>query len=660
MEYILFSSILLFLPGLAITYLFRIENYRFLISFSLSYSLFVFLFKSLSFIGQDAEAFSYVYIFLVSLVLLLAVLKYFRIRKTGTDICDIKCSGCIDYSRYLPLFIVISVALYFLWVGAYLEIPADIFRHLEFIQAASRNIMLSEQTNIPVIWMLGANGKFWHYLYSFLASWSDLSLQDAILPASFFNVTVFLLGIFCFSQVVFRNMQNSTRILMLTSLVTVLFTFLHFGINIFAFVRYYALAPVILNFILYFAVMAIVIDFFRNEEWEFRYLIVAAIIFSASIFIHLQEAMFLFLMFTIMSFYLFFQKHAESLKLLWLGKGFEIRLPALNFFRNKINFSFLLTQVAMVSLFLYSYLFLSRNSIDQGKIISLEYVIPFIKNLYILNPNYQFFNVVTVWGVFVIILFLLNIKSFRNNPYLMAGMLSPFFTVFNPFFTDLFLRHSLSMMLWRITFMLPLNFVAAYLFVDAIQYAWRGDLQKKVYGAVTVILLVVFLFPIQTTYFENNYSRIMTLKSVPVENTPQHWRDMIEFLDSLPDRKNIITDPVTGYMLSALTRHSSHRHKFHRRLGGYIEFNYEDYSSNPFDQYEGFLFIVNRRNGGMSETGRVARHWPEEILQLNNFYNSENMEDYISSNPDRFRLLWEKDKIRVYSLGLLRNKVRAK
>ena len=49
----------------------------------------------------------------------------------------------------------------------------------------------------------------------------------------------------------------------------------------------------------------------------------------------------------------------------------------------------------------------------------------------------------------------------------------------------------------------------------------------------------------------------------------------------------------------------------------------------------------------MSETGRVARHWPEGILQIENYY-SKKIEDYVSSNPDRFKLLWEKNEIRVY------------
>jgi hypothetical protein len=115
-------------------------------------------------------------------------------------------------------------------------------------------------------------------------------------------------------------------------------------------------------------------------------------------------------------------------------------------------------------------------------------------------------------------------------------------------------------------------------------------------------------------------------------------------------KKWVITDPVTGYMISALTRHYSPRKKFHRHWGGYVEMNYDDYSSHPFDRHKGKLFVINKRNGGESTTGRRARHWSEDILQLEKFYYSPKLENYISENPERFELLWEQDKIMVYRL----------
>lgn len=660
MGYILIALFMLFLPGLVITYLLNLDRYRYLLSFSISYSLFVFLLKSMPFFGFDAEAFKYIYFLSMFSIILLGILKYKRSKLIKGGGYAVKCHGCESYSKWPPVLIIIFVFVYFLMAGAYVELPSDVFQHLEYMQNMTRNILYSQETADPVVRYLGQNGKYWHYLYSLIAIWTGASLHESILPASIINVSIFLLGVFYFSLIVFKEMQPSPKLLMYTSLAAVFLTFLHFGVNVFSFVRYYALAPVILSFVLYFSVMAIVIDFYRENKWNFKYLLVAGIVFYSSLLIHRQEALFAILMVCIMSFYLFALKHIPNLKLLWQGQAKSIRIAPIKFLTDKVNISFLLTQIVMVSLFIYSYLSIPRHPINQPKVIPLENIFPFFKNLYILNPTYQFYYVVTLWGTAVIILFVLNIKKFTHNPYLMAGMLSPFFTIFNPFFTDLFLRHSWSLMMWRMSFLVPLHLVAAYLFICAIQYIWIGSYLKKAYGTVSIVILIALLFPFKSIFLENTYSRLLTLKPVPVENSPDHWGDLIDYLNTVDDKKRIITDPVTGYMLTALTDHVSARKKFHRRWGGFIKFNYDDYSSNPFDRYKGYLFIVNKRNGGMSETGRVARHWPEGILQIENYYYSEKMEDYISSNPDRFRLLWEKDRIRVYSIGLISKKMRAK
>ena len=91
-------------------------------------------------------------------------------------------------------------------------------------------------------------------------------------------------------------------------------------------------------------------------------------------------------------------------------------------------------------------------------------------------------------------------EYFRDNPYIMAGMFSPLFTIFNPFFVDLFLRHSHTVTLWRMSYLVPIHLIAAYLFVSAAQYIVKGSILKKAYGLITVLLLVIFLFPFKSTY----------------------------------------------------------------------------------------------------------------------------------------------------------------
>ncbi|MCK5359937.1 MAG: hypothetical protein KAJ95_04885, partial [Gammaproteobacteria bacterium] len=251
---------------------------------------------------------------------------------------------------------------------------------MEYMQESTRDILRSDRDATSFKMNLGQNGKYWFYLYSYIVLWGGTSLTSSMLAASIFNSVVFLLGVYWFSQVVFREMSTSLKGLISISIAAVFFTLFHFGINIFAFIRYYALAPAILNLVLYFSIMAIVIGFFRDKAWNTRYLLVAGVIFYASLHVHRQEAIFAVLMVCIMSFYLFVQKHAANVRMLWQGQAGSIQFSPVKFFSDKVNISFMLTQAMMVSMFIYSYLSISRHPINEPKVIPLDNIFPFFKN----------------------------------------------------------------------------------------------------------------------------------------------------------------------------------------------------------------------------------------------------------------------------------------
>ena len=311
MEFVLIALVLLFLPGLAITYLTGLGKYRYLLSFSLSYAVFVLMLKAVTLVGQDVQVFTYSYFLLIFSLCLLALIKFYRRTSSRGSDNEVKCYGCGSNTWFAPVSTILFILAYFFLVGAYVELPADILQHLETMQETTREIARSGRAGIPLLGHLGQNGKYWFYLYSFISSWGGLTPSDSILAASIFNTTVFLLGVYWFSQVVFREMDESLKALIFTSITAVFFTFFHFGVNIFAFIRYYALAPAILNYVLYFSVTAIVIDFYRDKDWNIKYPVVAGLIFYISLHIHRQEALFAVLMVCIMSFYLFAQKQGK-------------------------------------------------------------------------------------------------------------------------------------------------------------------------------------------------------------------------------------------------------------------------------------------------------------------------------------------------------------
>jgi hypothetical protein len=196
----------------------------------------------------------------------------------------------------------------------------------------------------------------------------------------------------------------------------------------------------------------------------------------------------------------------------------------------------------------------------------------------------------------------------------------------------------------------PIYFVAGFLLVEAYKMIRSGGVLRIGSALVTLALLIGLLFPISNTYINAPYSRFVTLKPVDPNTSPEQWQDLLDYLDTLPDKKYVITDPVTGYLISALTRHHSYRAKFHRAWGGYINFDLDDYSNHPFDHHAGKFLIINRRNGAMSETGRLGRHWPEMILQVDTYYKNDRLDEYIATQPARIEKLWDENRIQVYRI----------
>ncbi|MCG2658641.1 MAG: hypothetical protein L6437_00140 [Kiritimatiellae bacterium] len=76
----------------------------------------------------------------------------------------------------------------------------------------------------------------------------------------------------------------------------------------------------------------------------------------------------------------------------------------------------------------------------------------------------QFVQVVTWWGVFVYVLFLLYARNFRGQPFIWAGMLMPCLTVFNPLTLAILSRWIPDLnAIYRFNYMIPLPFVAVFL-----------------------------------------------------------------------------------------------------------------------------------------------------------------------------------------------------
>jgi len=67
------------------------------------------------------------------------------------------------------------------------------------------------------------------------------------------------------------------------------------------------------------------------------------------------------------------------------------------------------------------------------------------------------------------------------------------------------------------------------------------------------------------------------------------------------------------------------------------------------DRDRRWLLVVNLREGAPSRVGRLSGHWPENILTLRRYYAPRTV-NWVAGQPDRFRLIWERDQARVYEV----------
>ena len=528
------------------------------------------------------------------------------------------------------LFIVVA---YTIFTGPYLEVPGDPWWHI-----AKLNDVLAAFEQGQVQWadwaqLLYAPNLYGYFVPALATYVSGYALQATLPWLNLANTILISMGIFVFAQYVFKEMKLGALQSHFCAVLTVLFFVMHFGVNVFSFVRYYAFAPTLLNQIVYLAAIGLVIHFFKTFTW--RKELPAFILLSITAYlIHSQELLFIVIMsslIVVVEYY--YWRRSETLA----------RSSTL------ANVSFYSVLVAWAALWFYSYTELGRsNPLAYNTIIPLEKALPFVKNLYVLDPTHQFYQVVGVWGLFVLLLFaLLWIRSIKFPSYLVAGFLAPLLTVFNPFFVDLFLRHSFADVMWRVCYLIPLAFMGGYLLSTALIGASKSVTALfRIGNAAVALLLVGLLLPFSTTFFESKFSRLYTLKPTKPELSHQQWQDLFTFLNSR-ETKTVITDQVTGYLVNALTPHYYRGHKFYGF--GAPKINQAEYSNTSFAEYSGSLVIVNRRDGIDSKTGRVSGHWPEKILKISRFY-SPGFLTHVEQNPGLYRKIWDQRNIQVYEI----------
>ena len=621
--------VVLLVPGLLITRLLNISKQQLLFSVSFSLAYFLALLLISIFLNLSVTSF-----FVFYCIGFAGLLIFSRISNTATIKIDIPVLVGL-------LSVLIITYLYMSIVGVYDELPSDVYVHLEFFKQVSNQLQTNQFKTESGVDLLSQANYYWYHLPTLISYIWQTEFLAHLNAYTLINVMILLGCVYEFTVWIFNAQIKNKQQLVITALLSTLFFSLHFGINVFAYIRYYAIAPTILNYCVYLSSIVCLIGYYQGHYKFTKFSVISGVLFLTAFALHAQESLFIIIIYCAVSAILFINKVYARI--------FKTNDHSELVFNDSVLLIFPVMALTITVIYFYVTQNLELTQIRSTKVIALNKLIGYGDGLFILNPYKQFYTVVTHWGLFIILLYLVVYRRlFKDQPVLLAAMLIPLITVFNPFFNDLFLRISSSNVLWRFLYMLPLYIVAARI-VTGLCFESRQSVVKMITNYFLAAMVFLLLLPINTSSIHLPYSRIYSLSEVHYQARPGYWQDMLKFLQAMPVEESIISDPVTGYMISALTKHHNRRHKFyHNRMIDPYEF--DDYSSHPLKQYNGKIFVLNQRKGMSTAIAKIAQHWYPDHLKFTEFY-SQSLIDHIHAEPEHFELLWQADQIKIYRIN---------
>ena len=724
---------LFFLPGFFITVILGIKKFRFLLSFALSYSLLVLTLIPFEYYAQPIAMWQWCVLLEWVLLAVFAIAKTFMCRKLDplqflpptwatrtaatSDWCRGRSSGSagvlrpgererqycrgLNLIRYLltprlivPLVLAGVICGYLAYAGIYFEIPSDAWNHVQQFQWQKSSVMdngvFPSGASFNSLLFAQGSGANWYFIHAWLGHVSSLPIMASIHVLTFVNVLTFLLAMYYFGLFLFAGLRIGAFKKMMMAAIASLFAAATMGNMVFAYIRYYAFAPTMLNYVLFLAAMALVITWLRSNRWWGHALWIAPILLIVTSTIHTQEALFIFFMTLALSL-------VESAKILRCKfADFRNRRTTLlhpNDYAGQVLRGNRWTvrewkNLGMAAVLLLMFLagFIAVRYFKPGAWISAiifpagippEPVNFIVNKLLISLPQnfwlrlavgqlFIFYRVVGSWGLFVYLLFILMFRQFIKQPYLIAGMVVPFLTAFNPLMVDMMTRMGQASTVYRFHYIIPLPFVGSYLFIYFLGKArewfhrmrlvpaagvspiWPRLSWINYVGCLLVLAgLVGLIFPINAAGIYLPYSKIYTLREIPAGND-YHLCDDLGKIMAKYENKVILTDGWTSGYLAFYSPQNTYCHAKWLNSS-----NPENEPPEPYTweklRNRG-LIIINRRDGALSITGKIAHHWPEDVFPKVSRNYSLEARRYLESHPETFRKIWSQNRIAVYAV----------
>ncbi|MEK9943281.1 MAG: hypothetical protein VW771_12510, partial [Gammaproteobacteria bacterium] len=443
----------------------------------------------------------------------------------------IKKSGRLREDRlWIDAAIGVFSIFYAIGTGPYLVVPADVFFHLGEIQKA---VQLLDSGSVPDL-------SPWYVVLGIALHLSKDSFDSFLIFFPILTTFLFLLSIRVFSSYIAKQSGALRRHESVFVLLSVLLSLLFFGTSVFSFVRYYAFAPVALTLPIFFLILPLFLTR-RGEHWAvtssaFNLTTISAVC-ATLWFFHKQESLFILL--TGATFVCF-----ATWSILLAPKSF------LKSFRISVSSS---NWVGFVLFFnAGSWIFYAFFPLEVAQVVR-DNTIPItlsgfgVSEFVIGDPLGRSFETMGLVGYSAIAIYLLPPLRNLRSPTVLALIATPLMTVFNPIFASLFSTFTLPSVLWRLFYMVPIGVLLASIVVGLVYLSYSRVLK---YGSGAILLLTAS-FPLPgMTFFQY---RVESLQATPRFNSPEIWGDLIHEVREL-GRVNVLTVPVTGYVLSALSK----------------------------------------------------------------------------------------------------------
>lgn len=527
--------------------------------------------------------------------------------------------------------------VYHLWAGPYTEVPADFWSRIGDVNEIWEGMA---QANAGGLSVLATGDRFFvPFLHALVAEVFGYPPIQMVSAATLATTTVFLGIAYWFSVNIFLTFRWSTIRTIATAILAVWLYVIVFGVASFSYIRYYAYFPHIIGFSL-LLVTVILYQKLLDGCHETMWLASCVLLFCLTMFLmNKQEALFAVAMICGLSAWRFFRDvFAEKKSINELAQRGE-----------KIGKSIMfLSAIGATLLFLIR----PRGDAVYPHIISFDLG---SLELLVANPFLRLWDTIGLFGLLVYFGYALRLKIFAKKDLLNFGMAIPIITLLNPMFVELFLRLGSWDSIWRMAFLIPTPIIGAVLISEYTRDLQKSkSIAKRVGSGVVLISLLISVLPYKSPSGFYSESRVPSLMPLNDKAGLQLWADLIGQLHNIPGKRHVITDPITGYVVNSVTKHSGKKDgkgigdKSSWQLGRTVFAR--DYSDRLLsDRMTGSLLILNKRDGPKSWVGETSGHWRDDILEVSSEYPVE-IWTLIENNPKRFKLLWSADKIELYEL----------